>query len=215
MDKKSESQPQKYDNVFEQFFNGIVSTLERYEFFIDRGFDKSTMKPDEVFKMAHDYASDYAKGRNVNFVIEGADVLTQYQHGSFSAKEQLADYELYTLFANLMQNAVKYTREGTTVNVKFAEQTLGGKKYLTFSVRDEGIGIPKDAQPQALKGKRAQNAIDAGIQGTGYGLRRIRRIIEDVQGRDGKTIEINSPLNPLNEKYPGTEITAYLRLKDG
>ena len=210
---KGEKRAQKYDDVFSQLFDGVVNTLKRYEFLIKNGFDKNAMKPEDVFKMAYDYASEYAKNKGVNLVVEGLEVLSQHQNGIFSPKERLADYELYTICANFMQNAAKYSPSGTTVNVNFAERLLESQKYLTISVKDEGIGIKDADWEKALKGERAENA-KAFASGTGYGLRRIKSIIQDLQGRDGKILERKSPINPRNEKYPGTEITAYLRLKE-
>lgn len=204
---------QKYNEAFEQSFNAIVDTLKRYNLFLKNGLEKDVMKPEDVFKLSYGYASEYARGRNVSLAIEGTDILAQHQSGIFSPNERLFDYELYTVFANLMQNAAKYTQEGSTVNVKFAEQVVDGKKYLTVSVRDEGIGIPKAEQKNVLGGERASNAIASGIAGTGYGLRRIKRITECFN-QYHKSVEINSPLHPENTEYPGTEITAFLRLKD-
>lgn len=211
---KRETSPDKYNEIFVQTFNRVIGIVRRYNLFIKHGLQNNTMKPAEVFKLAVDYAAEGAKDKGVRMVVEGEDVLSKYQEGIVSTTERLADYKLYTILSNLMQNAVKYTRDGSTVNVRFAEQMIDGKKYLVFSVRDEGIGIPKEAQEKVFIGKRAQNAIDSGIHGTGYGLGRTKKIIKLFQGSDIEPIQINSPLLPEDTQYPGTEITAYLRLKD-
>lgn len=205
---------EKCNELFNNMQDGILNTIRRYNFFFVKGLDKNTMHPKTVFDIAHDYASEYAKGKGVNIVFEGKELLSKHPDGiSMVLGSRLEDYHLYTILSNLMQNGVKYTKDGSTVNVKIAEQVVDDCKYLTFSVRDEGIGIPKESQEKVLEGERAKNAIDAGVPGTGYGLRRIKSILELTYCQH-KTLEINSPLNPENAQYPGAEITAFLRLKD-
>lgn len=206
----------QYDhNLFKRSATNVMAVVKRYELFLEKGLDKGTMPPIEVFKIAHDYANEYAKGKGVNILVEGEELLSKHQDGiSMVLGSRLEDYQWYTIPSNLMQNGVKYAKDGSTVNVKLAEQAIDGKKFLTVSVRDEGIGIPKEEQKKVLEGERAQNAIDSGIQGTGYGLRRVKNLIKDFQGREVEPIQINSPLYPENIQYPGAEITAYLRLKD-
>lgn len=205
---------QAWDVYFGMMTEGILKTIKRYNFFLEKGLEQNKMKPEDVFKLALDYSTDYAKSKGVSICVEGTDFLSKHPGGLFSQIARLDDYNLYTLSSNLMQNGVKYTREGSIVNTKLAEQVIDSVNYLTFSVRDEGIGIPKTEQLQVLKGKRASNAIKSGISSTGYGLRRVKSIIEYFQEQVGRTIEINSPLHPENVQYPGTEITVYLRLKD-
>ncbi len=203
-----------YDcDLFRRSADNVIAVIRRYELFLDKGLDNNTMHPKEVFRLAREYASEYAQGKNVNLVVEGEDVLSQHGSGIFSPKKRLQDYSLYTVLTNLMQNAAKYSPSGSTVKVKSAEQVIDGKKYLTIAVKDAGIGIGDEDWKKALDGERAENA-KAFTSGTGYGLKRIRRIIEFLQGKDDKILEKKSPLNPENTQYPGTEITAYLRLKD-
>lgn len=206
---------QFYYSLFKRSAANVMAVVRRYEFFLEKGLDKNTMSPKDVFGMACEYAREYAKGKDVKLVVEGEDVLSKHKDGIISYfGHQFEDYNLYIISSNLMQNGVKYTRQGSTVNVKFAEQAIGKEKYLTIAVRDEGIGIrTKEDWENALKGNRAQNAIDAGIQGTGHGIRRVARILEKTYWQN-KTLERNFPLNPGNIQYPGTEITAFLRLKD-
>lgn len=203
----------EYDKVIQRAFNGMVGVIERYEFFMQKGLQNNTMKPEDVFRLAMDSVIERANARGVKILVEGENVLAEHQNGIFTPEKRVPDYKLYTLQSNLLQNGVKYTRDGSIVNVKHAEQVVEGEKYLTFSVRDEGIGISDEDWVKALEGERAQNAIDLGIPGTGYGLRRVRKIIQNLQRRC-KVLEKKSPLNPENAQYPGTEITAFLRLKD-
>ena len=56
-------------------------------------------------------------------------------------------------------------------------------------VQDDGIGIPKEAQPNLFKRfYRAQSAVERGIAGTGLGLYMVKEAIQKHQG----TIDMES-----------------------
>ncbi len=84
---------------------------------------------------------------------------------------------LRNILLNLLSNAVKYSPEGKNIYIMVKEQ---GDQAI-FSVRDEGIGIPRDAQKE-LFGKffRASNAYT--IQGTGLGLNIVKKYVELLDG---------------------------------
>lgn len=89
-----------------------------------------------------------------------------------------ADKQMLGIIAqNLLSNAVKYTPEGGKVNVTLKDDEKG----IVFSVKDDGIGIPKEQQTRIFERMfRADNA--ATIQGTGLGLYIIKRITENIHG---------------------------------
>jgi signal transduction histidine kinase len=78
---------------------------------------------------------------------------------------------LATVFRNLIENALKYTREGakdSCITFRFRQVP----KYLEILVEDNGIGVPKDAERWIfIDGFRSDNAMrrrPAG--GSGIGL---------------------------------------------
>jgi len=81
---------------------------------------------------------------------------------------------------NLLDNAIRYTRPGgkVTVSLKLA------KKEIEFSIKDTGIGIPKDQQERVLtKFFRGANAIRMETEGSGLGLFITKNIIEAHGGK--------------------------------
>lgn len=85
---------------------------------------------------------------------------------------------LYSVFKNLVDNAVKFTLSGT-VRVDAAIND----DMIEVTVKDEGIGIPKQAQPNLFKRfYRAQTAVERGIAGTGLGLYMVKEAVEKHQG---------------------------------
>lgn len=77
----------------------------------------------------------------------------------------------------LIENAVKYTREGDRITVRLKNTKDG----CVFSVSDTGIGVPK-AELESLFDRfyRAENAKD--IPGTGLGLSIAKAIMEGMGG---------------------------------
>lgn len=188
----------KYNNIFGKVAKLIINSIKRY----DKGLDKNTTKPADVLQLALD---NYIYRNRVK--VLGQEVLDKYSDGITVDGRRINDYKLYTIFSNLIQNAAKYSPESSPIKVKFEEQVVDGKKRLVFSVLDEGIGIPKDDQEKVLNGQRGSNVGD--IQGTGYGLNRVRKIL----GYFGSELKIESPVRSENTECPGTKISCFFMQK--
>lgn len=86
---------------------------------------------------------------------------------------------------NLLENAVKYTPQNGTVVIQVYERD----GFLNVSIKDSGIGIPKDQQAYIFtKFYRARNAARIEANGSGLGLFIAKNIIE----RHGGTITCES-----------------------
>jgi PAS domain S-box-containing protein len=84
---------------------------------------------------------------------------------------------LRNVLLNLLSNAVKYSPEGKEIHVS----TVVKDGKVSVAIRDEGIGIPADAQKNMFdKFFRAKNATN--IQGTGLGLNIVKRYVELLDG---------------------------------
>lgn len=103
---------------------------------------------------------------------------------------------------NLLSNALKYSGEGSIVDVI----TIVDNNMLTLSVKDQGIGIPQEEQIYLFQRFfRAQNATE--IQGTGLGLNIIKKYIDLINGEikftsklnKGTTFTVLLPLNPCSK----------------
>jgi signal transduction histidine kinase len=82
--------------------------------------------------------------------------------------------------SNLLENAVKYSPEGTDIVVRLHRADSGA----LIEVEDSGIGLPKDALESIFTPfQRARNATEANIPGLGLGLYVSRRIVEQHGGR--------------------------------
>lgn len=81
---------------------------------------------------------------------------------------------------NLLTNALKYSLKKSKVTIKLEKKDSG---YL-ISVKDKGIGIPKDVQPRVFeKFFRSDNAMKTEAEGSGLGLYVAKMIIEAFGGK--------------------------------
>ena len=93
------------------------------------------------------------------------------------------------ILVNLLNNAIKYTKEGTVTLHIQTEETTSERTHLLFSVTDTGMGIKQDAIPYLFDAfKRTDEEKNTGIEGTGLGLSIVKQLVELMGGE----ITVNS-----------------------
>jgi signal transduction histidine kinase len=105
----------------------------------------------------------------------------------------LADERMLTqVVANLLTNALNYTRPGGRVQVSTAERLSGEREWVTLTVGDTGLGIhPGDRERIFDRFYRGSAAREEGKPGTGLGLAICKEILE----RHGGQITVESEPN--------------------
>lgn len=105
---------------------------------------------------------------------------------SFLATEENAKIkgdadEMQTVFLNLLDNAVKYSRDLVKIVVKLR---ITPQNKVEIYIRDNGIGLePEDLKRIFNRFYRAQNASTANRKGTGLGLFIVSSIVKKHGGR--------------------------------
>ena len=94
------------------------------------------------------------------------------------------------ILVNLLNNAVKYTQEGSvTLRIEKEDNTGGDEVVLLFSVIDTGMGIKQDVIPYIFDAfARMDEERNAKIEGTGLGLSIVKQLVELMEGK----ITVNS-----------------------
>ena len=107
------------------------------------------------------------------------------------------------IVCNLMENAIKYSRESVTVSIDYQQRTDG---LLQITVADNGIGIAKADQRYVFdKFYRSETAKDKAIPGIGLGLSYVKLLVE----AHGGTITFEST------EGQGTTFTILIPQTDG
>lgn len=131
-------------------------------------------------------------------------VKIEYDRGNAHAVMQGDRLRLTQIVVNLVTNAVKFSRDNSTVKVDVRiDQQMSDDAHVELRVVDSGIGIPADEIPHLFERFfRGSNAEKALIPGTGLGLPIVKQFVEDHQG----TISVDSTENV------GTTVTVRLPL---
>lgn len=85
------------------------------------------------------------------------------------------------ILVNLVNNAVKFTRVGYIRVTSRVNTVSESEVVLSFEVKDTGIGIAKEKQPELFTKFYKANE-DSQIEGTGLGLSICKRLVETMGG---------------------------------
>jgi len=118
-------------------------------------------------------------------------------HDSYPAAVDISKFQ--QVITNLVDNAIKYTKEGeVVVRIKRDDP------YIKIEVEDDGIGIdPDDAEEIFEQFSRADKAQEVNVSGSGLGLYIARKIVEAHDGeiwatspgdRQGSTFHVQVPM---------------------
>lgn len=113
---------------------------------------------------------------------------------------------------NVLNNAVKYTAEGTvTLSIQCRKQE-NGRAQIVYSVADTGMGIKKENMPYLFSAfKRVDEEKNRHIEGTGLGLSIVKQLVELMDGdisvnsvyTKGTTFVITLPQEAVSEEEIG------------
>ena len=100
---------------------------------------------------------------------------------------ELDETKMAMVITNLVENAVKYNRDGGSVTVTID----AGLRNFSISVADTGIGIPEESLPQIFdRFYRVDKSRSRAVGGTGLGLSIARSVVLQHHG----TLEVQSRL---------------------
>ena len=153
--------------------------------------------PVDVMVVVREVAAAYAERaveKRITVTVCGADGRGDQVENVLADKEALS-----IVFSNLVENAIKYGREGGRIDVRVGRCGI----YATVSVRDDGIGMSAADKDKVFEEfYRARNELTANIPGTGLGLSLVKRLtelhqgtvtVESVQG-EGSMFTVSLPL---------------------
>jgi len=158
-----QNQAQRLNRLIEDILN--ISRIES-------GLVKVEKKPLSLAVLIKEQTrmlKSYADEKNIKIVESELIVYDQV----YADKDMISQ-----VIVNLLSNAIKYTTEGGTVRIETeVDESLGLSRV---SVKDTGIGIPKDDIDHVFDKFYRVDANKKKAKGTGLGLNLVKQIIEKV-----------------------------------
>lgn len=155
------------------------------------------------------------KSANANATIEPILQIIKYQYPNhnfesvFNNKipQILVDIDKFQqIMTNLIENAAKYSNEGTKIIVK--TDFSCSPDYVSIKVIDEGIGIKEEDYDKIFtKFSRLDNSLTRKVQGSGLGLYITKTLIKKMNGEitvksneNGTTFEVLLPVDNIENQ---------------
>ncbi len=142
---------------------------------IEQGRMGYALHPVDLVPLVHEVVDE------LRIVAEGKGLSLSLEVSAGGKVMVLGDEsKLRQVFLNILDNAIKYTKEGS-VHMMLA--IIETHKAAFVEIADSGIGIPLEEQGRLFhKFARATNANEATVYGTGLGLYIAREIIKSHNG---------------------------------
>jgi len=222
-----------FNNKFNIAKSIFTETLDYYQLmFNSKGLEDKNYK--QVFNFSLNMLKNKAKRANVKLEISNSNVLKE----KFAIP--LSNIRIYSVFHNIIDNSIKYSKDGT-VKISFEKTKKlienpesyrymfqSGKMIkvyipnisrekiekngINFIVEDQGIGIKSEDFKKVLNGNRGVNAVEQGYSGTGFGLKKVNKLLNFNHISEDGNIIIESPISNDIQK-PGTRIICFLCTK--
>jgi signal transduction histidine kinase len=112
------------------------------------------------------------KGVNLNFTSK------------ISSEMIYSDEEKYErIMLNILSNALKYTPQNKNINVMLSVRKIKNQRKLYLTVKDEGIGIPKEKQSIIFERfGQVDSSLSRQAEGTGLGLYLVKLLLDALEG---------------------------------
>jgi signal transduction histidine kinase len=192
----------KLENIIDDILNATEMTSAKFK--VKKKRAEKMDLAETIKKIVEDF-KQAAEKKNIKLIFENK---TEEEIKAYVQKNYFQE-----AISNLIDNAVKYTpNEKARKKMDNLKQEQGKVKvtitkkqnYVIISVKDNGIGIPKEELPKLFeKFVRGSNARDMYTDGSGLGLFIVKEIIEGHRGKveiesdrgEGTKIKVKLPLN--------------------
>lgn len=126
-----------------------------------------------------DSVNPYAYSRNISIEL--------IQNNSWNVYVKSDHQRLKQILINLINNAIKYNKEGGNVWIKVSEAKPGKstQPFIRVSVIDNGFGIAEENISKLFRPFERIGAQNTEIEGSGLGLSVVKKLIEVMGGRIG------------------------------
>jgi len=176
-DKKLDDESKKYINIIEKSGQNLLTIINDILDFskLESGklnIENIEFNPDEEIEIIYNLFSKEAYKKDINLKIEK----TNLKYNIYSDPTRLKQ-----VISNLLSNAIKFTPESKNITLKVNYNEK--KETLFISIKDEGIGIPKDKLETIFEAfSQADTSTTRKFGGTGLGLTISYRLVKLLGG---------------------------------
>lgn len=184
--------------------------------YLKRGYDSnermiSLVK--DLLEAAHIEEGHFTYAFKEGDLPEFLDAVIKDRASQLEARKQKLEFErptdipkiffdpqkLAIAFSNILDNAIKYTKEGGTIGISLLRE----EPFLKIRIKDTGVGIPKEQRERLFtKFFRAENVMRMQTEGSGLGLFIAKNILTshggdviiDSEENKGTTVTLELPL---------------------
>ena len=181
---------------------GDIMALSRIELKIQR-FEFANYAVNALLHSSVESLRPLAEKKNIGITLAPAPAGTEV----FCDREAV-----HQILGNLLDNGIKYTREGGAIVVGATPAGGTGQPAMVeIFVRDSGIGIPKDELPRLFERfYRVDKARSRDLGGTGRGLSIVKHLVRghggevwvDSEVGQGSTFHFTLPADELDLSLP-------------
>ncbi|MCR5789253.1 MAG: DegV family EDD domain-containing protein [Lachnospiraceae bacterium] len=145
-----------------------------------------------------------AREKNLAFLVDISPELPSVLYGD--------EVRIRQILINVLNNAIKYTSEGSVEFSVWCERDAEGKAIVSYSVKDTGMGIRRESIPYLFTAfKRVDEEKNRHIEGTGLGLSIVKQLVDLMDGKitvnsvytKGSTFVIELPQRIINDEPVG------------
>ncbi|MCP4755852.1 MAG: PAS domain S-box protein [Proteobacteria bacterium] len=185
------------------YFSSIHLSGKRLLLLLNDLLDVSRLQAGKMVyhKEDHDLKTVLNTIKNEIEILLNEKNLTFDMSGTFEAVLHIDVDKIRQVVSNLLNNAIRFSDNNTTIQVEFQEVDDG----LTATIRNRGISIPPEELALVFDPFVQSSETKTGAGGTGLGLTICKRIVEDHGGRiwaeddpGGATIVFRLPKRPAD-----------------
>lgn len=131
---------------------------------------------------------------------------------SMPAKFYGDEVRIKQILVNILNNAIKYTSEGSVTLSIACERQENGMVQVVYTVTDTGMGIKREQIPHLFQAfRRVDEERNRNIEGTGLGLAIVKQLVDLMGGEvtvnsvytKGSTFMVTLPQKPADEQELG------------
>lgn len=149
---------------------------------IDSGFMELNLKNQNIVAVVEEITqstAEYVHSKSRTIIFD-----TDIEEKNMAFDEE----KMERILLNLISNATKFTRPGDEIEVGVYDRN----NYIMISVKDSGVGIPRDKLPQIFQRfKQVDPLLSRRHEGSGIGLSLVKSLVEMHSGKITVTSEIN------------------------